>query len=227
LAIKAYIIHLSKIENSLRSALRLKKELKQFNIKSELFEGSYGDVTKEQYQLMNREHHPWTFKGPRKLVSEEHKIRQSSPGVIGCFDSHYRLWEKCIELNEPIMIFEDDAQVIRRFYNVEWDEVLSLVFSHNKKMNRYIDYLERPTGIPVAAEYKNASMPGNAGYAIKPYAAYKLVTMYKNSFLPADNAINKHVVNIQIHNYMMGKATLRDTTGGRSSLIRTNFWSKK
>lgn len=224
---KAYIIHLSKIENSLKSALRLKKELKQFNIRSELFEGSYGDVTKEQYQHMNRMHHPWTFKGPKKPVSEEHKIRQSTPGVIGCFDSHYRLWEKCVELDQPIMIFEDDAQVIRRLYNVEWEDVLSLVFSHNKKMNRYIDYLERPKGIPVASEYKNASMPGNAGYAIKPHAAYKLVTMYKNSFLPADNAINKHVVNIQIHNYMMGKATLRDKTEGRSSLIRTNYWSKK
>ena len=51
--------------------------------------------------------------------------------------------------------------------------------------------------------------------------------MYKNSLLPADNAINKHVVNIQIHNYMRGKATLRDKTEGRSSLIRTNYWSKK
>ena len=49
--------------------------------------------------------------------------------------------------------------------------------------------------------------------------------MYKNSFLPADNAINQHVVNIQIHNYMMGKAVPREKTGSKSSLIRTKFWS--
>jgi hypothetical protein len=31
------------------------------------------------------------------------------PGVLGCFYSHYRLWQKCIDLNEPIFIFEDDG----------------------------------------------------------------------------------------------------------------------
>ena len=222
---KAYIIHLSKIESSLNSGLRLQKQLDSFDIKNELFEGSYGDIAKAHYDEIGREHHPWTFKGPNALLPEEFKQKQSSPGIIGCFDSHYRLWQKCVELNKPIMIFEDDADVIRPYQPVEFNDVLSLVFSHKKKMNKYIEYLENPKGTPAAVPYKPASMPGNAGYAIKPHAAKILVDVYKNSFLPADNAINQHHVRIQIHNYMMGKATPRDKIGNKSSLIRTKFWN--
>lgn len=224
---RAHIIHLSKIESSLKSAYRLQRELKEVNIESFLFEGSYGDVTKKNYLKQGRLHHPWTFKGPQGILPEEFKQRQSTPGVIGCFDSHYRLWKKCVKLDEPIMIFEDDAHIQRGFINVDWNDVLSLVFSHKKKMNRYIEYLENPTGDPAACDYGPASMPGNAGYAIKPHAAALLVDMYKNTFLPADNAINQHVVKIQIHNYMMGKAQPREKTGRHSSLIRTDYWGKK
>lgn len=222
---KSFIIHLSKIESSKNSALRLQKELSFFNIDAELFEGSYGDITKKKYMENERHHHPWTFKGPEYLLSEYTKDKQSIPGVVGCFDSHYRLWEHCIKLKEPIMIFEDDAHIVRNYIPVEFDHVLSLVFSHSKKMSKYIEYLDNPSGIPKAADYKPSSMPGAAGYAIKPNAAKKLVTQYKYSFLPADNAINQHVVKIQIHNYMMGKAIPREKIANKSSLIRTNFWN--
>ncbi|MEZ9323151.1 glycosyltransferase family 25 protein [Vibrio sp. 10N.286.51.E5] len=35
---------------------------------------------------------------------------EMTPGELGCFASHYLLWEKCVELNEPIVVIEDDAQ---------------------------------------------------------------------------------------------------------------------
>jgi len=222
---KAYIIHLSKIESSLTSALRLQKELANIGIFANLFEGSYGNIVAKDYNNKNRNHHPWTFKGPENLCLQEDMQKQSHPGIIGCFDSHYRLWEKCANDKVPIMIFEDDASIIREYKPVEFDDVLSLVFSHNKKMQRYIKHLDDPQDIPEACDYKPSSMPGNAGYIIKPHAAKVLVEEYKNSFLPADNAINQHLVKIQIHSHMMGKAIKRDKTRGKSSLIRTNYWS--
>lgn len=222
---KAFIVHLSKIEKSLESALRLQKELLNVNIKAVLFEGSYGDVTKKEYERIGRKHHPWTFKGPNALLPEDFKLQQSTPGIIGCFDSQYRLWQKCVEINEPIMIFEDDAHIIRPYTPVEWDDVLSLVSSHGKKMTNYRHYIDNPKGIAKASFYHRSSMPGNAGYAIKPHAAKILVDTFANSFLPADNAIMQHLVKIQIHNYMMGYAISRDPTGKKSSLIRTDYWN--
>jgi GR25 family glycosyltransferase involved in LPS biosynthesis len=37
--------------------------------------------------------------------------RSISDGEVGCFLSHYGLWQKCIALNEPICIIEDDIIV--------------------------------------------------------------------------------------------------------------------
>jgi glycosyl transferase family 25 len=194
---------------------------------AELFEGSYGDVIAKKYKEENRILHPWGIKGPNKLFSMDYRMAIGTPGEKGCFDSHYTLWKKCIELDEPILIFEDDATVIRKFIPVAWKDILSVVSSHHKKMRKYIQYLEKPEGIPEAAPYGQGSMPGNAGYAIKPHAAKILVDEYKNTFLPADNAINQSLVTIQIHSYMMGKAEPRDSTHGKSSLIRTKLWDIK
>ncbi len=34
--------------------------------------------------------------------------RTAAPGEIGCYASHRALWQRCVELNQPIMIMEDD-----------------------------------------------------------------------------------------------------------------------
>jgi glycosyl transferase family 25 len=41
--------------------------------------------------------------------------RRASPGEIGCYASHRALWKKCIELDEPILIMEDDFQLEDNF----------------------------------------------------------------------------------------------------------------
>ena len=222
---KSFIIHLSKMPSSLESALAVKQSLDKFNMDSELFEGSYGSEIKIKYTNDNRQWHPWGFKGRHKLYSDEdRKSYWGLPGEMGCFDSHYRLWQKCIELNEPILIFEDDVQLVRPYIPIEWDDVLSVAFSHTKKMSKYRHYLDTPEGVPMAAPYGQASMPGNGGYAIKPHAAEILVEEYKNTYLPADNAINQDLVKIQIHSHMMGKA--KSKHDGNISLIRTRVWDK-
>lgn len=220
---KAFIIHLSKMPTSLTSALAVKQSLDRFDMNASLFEGSYGSVIKEQYIQSNRQWHPWGFKGRDKPYSEEdRKLLWGVAGEMGCFDSHYRLWQECVELDEPIFIFEDDVELIRPYIPVEWEDVLSVAFSHTKKMPRYRHYLDTPTGDPIAASYGQASMPGNGGYAIKPHAAKILIKEYKNTYLPADNAINQNLVKIQIHSYMMGKA--KSKHDGNISLIRTKIW---
>lgn len=223
--IKSFIINLSKIPSSADSALKVKESLESFDMEAELFEGTYGTVAKDTYAQNGRTPHLWGLKGPARPLPEQHRIEMGTPGIIGCFDSHYRLWQKCVEIGEPILIFEDDVILVRPFIPVEWVDVLSVAFSHYKKMMKYINYLENPTGDPQAMMYSQASMPGNGGYAIHPHAAKKLVETYANSFLPADNAINQYVVRLQIHNHMMGRARFK--TEGNVSLIRTNYWEKK
>jgi len=41
--------------------------------------------------------------------------REVTPAEIGCFASHRSMWQKCVELGRPIMIMEDDFQLMPGF----------------------------------------------------------------------------------------------------------------
>ena len=222
---KNFVICLSKIETSLTTALKLKSQLDNFEENTELFEGTYGTDAVQMMEDEGRTIHPVGIKGPTASVDENDRsiLKMQSPGVKGCFYSHYRLWKKCVELNESIVIWEDDIVLCRPFQPIEWDDVLVVALGHPTKSLRYMQYLEAPTGDSKAEEYHQSSMPGCCGYAIKPHAAKKLLKTYKNTYLPADNAINQHHVKIQIHNYIMGLALIKKD--GKKSLTRTTFWN--
>ena len=34
-----------------------------------------------------------------------------APGEVGCFASHYRLWERCVAMQTPIVVMEDDVRI--------------------------------------------------------------------------------------------------------------------
>jgi len=216
---KNFIICLSKIPASLETATNLKNQLEEFGADVELFEGTYGNDAVQMTMSENRTVHPFGIKGPID-VNSPWAEKMSSPGIKGCFYSHFRLWQQCVELNEPIVIWEDDVILTRKFFNVDWKDVLVVALGHPNKSPRYKHLLESPEGTPEAIEYKNTSMPGCCGYAIKPHAAKKLIETYKNTFLPADNAINSTLVNIQIHNYVMGIAIVE----GKKSLTSSKAW---
>lgn len=220
---KNFIICLSKIPASLETATNLKKQLEDYGSEVELFEGTYGTDAVKLMKGESRLQHPWGIKGPNNNEPSEPKGKIAAPGVQGCFYSHYNLWKKCAELNEPIAIWEDDIVLSRPFEPVDWTDVLILALGHPTKSYRYMQYLNSPEGEPRAEVYRQSSMPGCCGYAIKPHAAKKLLEVYKKTYLPADNAINQHILNIQIHTYIMGIALIKKD--GKRSLTRTDFWS--
>lgn len=216
---KTFIIHLSKIESSLESARQLQKDLESININAELFEGTYGNEAEEIFRNENRTIHPISFKG---LPIDEHYIAKTNrPGVMGCFHSHYRLWKKCIELDEELCIFEDDVKIIRPLIPVDFEDILILTLGA-RKSDRYKHYLEEHSEAPKAEYYHNSSMPGTTGYIISPAGAEKLVNTYKETFTASDNAINVMVVDIKIHNHLIGLANLEKKSLTRSS----GFWEK-
>ena len=222
---KNFIICLSKIKSSMETAVKVKEWLEEAGEDVELFEGSYGNEVKESYNLLNRRYHPWNFKhGPTNLFTDEFRDAQQSAGVMGCFDSHFRLWQKCVELDEPIMIFEDDVLFTRKFIPIEWKDILITVFGNPQKSFKYYHYLENPEGVPAAMPYYQSSMPGTPGYAITPDAAKKLIEEYSNTFLPSDNSINQFLVTIEVHSHVMGRALVK--SDGKKSLVRgkNNYW---
>ena len=105
------------------------------------------------------------------------------PGAQGCFFSHYLLWNRCIELDHPIFILEDDADVIGPM-PIMINSTIDLVKLHaprrpNKKLGIY--------GI---------TAPGAFAYWVSPTGAKKLVNFSKiNGPGLTDKLIGSFVLN--------------------------------
>lgn len=104
------------------------------------------------------------------------------PGVRGCFLSHWRLWNLCSSLNEPIGIFEHDIEFLTGPPNIEFEHVLKLEGFMLKK--------PRPAG---------AWYEGARAYILKPAGAKLLIDWVKQQgALPADVNIGLDIVNIAL-----------------------------
>jgi glycosyl transferase family 25 len=143
--------------------------------------------------------------------------------VIGCFYSHFNLWKKCIELNEPIFIFEDDVLFVRPYIPVDFEEVLIVALGSWTSVYDGDVYAE-PSGSPCAKYYPGKCLPGAVGYGITPQAAIKLVNEFKNTFTSADSAVRSSVVDIKIHSHLIGRALV--SSDGKESLTRSKRWIK-
>jgi GR25 family glycosyltransferase involved in LPS biosynthesis len=248
---KAFVIYLPDRPHSVSHANEMIATLTSYDINAELFEGTNGTNAVKLARNENRVVYPYSIKSQqvgnneleqyiRPELWEEFKQSHTykvfkkqglgtdlekmlRPGVIGCFYSHYNLWKKCVKLNEPIMIFEDDVKFYRKWYPVDWEGVLILSLGKSSfSRDPWKSFLEAPTGYPNAVKWHNYSMPGASGYAIKPKTAKSLIKFYRNYFYPADNAINASLCEIHAHNYMMGRNMIPDE--GNISMTKATDW---
>lgn len=212
---KAFVIALSKIESSRTSGLETLGKLKEYGFEAEWFEGTYGNEAEELFAKENR-----TLFDP-----ERHgKSKSDSPGAKGCFYSHYRLWQKCISLNETIAIFEDDIVFKRKFEPIKFEDILMLTINYDWKITKnYRKYLEEEFTLDTKVDYTNYCIPGASGYLITPSAAKILVDRYKNHYLTPDWAINTEILKVTIHPRLMGRSKTYDE---KESLTRSTMWNK-
>lgn len=244
---KAFIIHLPERPHSRIHSEIMLERLREFGIDAELFVGVDGIKAEQMIQKSKRTLYPYSikskeinndelrsylkddradeffekyyFRGYQRQLIGSDTDKFHLPGVKGCFMSHYLLWQKCVDLDEPIMIFEDDVIFYRGWQSVDWEGVLILSLGKTSFLKEpYKSYLEDPQGNPQPMPWPLFSMPGASGYAIKPSAALGLYKFYKKYYYPADNAINHSVCRIQIHNYIMGRNSLPDE--GNVSMTR-------
>lgn len=250
---KAFIIYLPSRPHSVAHANGMLSTLRGFGIDAEMFQGVDGDTAIAQANKAGRVLYPYSIKNhelshhevekfirpdlweefqhqhyfkiiERRRMSANEGGKLSRPGVIGCFYSHWMLWERCHSLREPIMIFEDDVKFYRGYQPVGFRGVLILSLGKSSFLNEpYRTYLEDPQGLPCAQPWRLFSMPGASGYAITPGAALGLLKHYRGYYYPADNAINQFVCDIQIHNYVMGRNTLPEE--GNISMTKSKHWN--
>ena len=138
------------------------------------------------------------------------KMKKGRLGVVGCFFSHYYLWQECMQTNTPFVILEHDGYMLKPLPgNIlhTFEDVLKLdrcdPFS-----NSYNKKLDLESTMPFSVEkYTNLEnknpvkigtgnyFKGAYAYIIKPSGATKLIkNIRQNGHVPADQQIGDWIV---------------------------------
>ena len=130
-------------------------------------------------------------------------------GEVGCFLSHWHIWQKCIERNESLIVLEDDAILTERF---DMEEVESLPFDFV-----YLAYHEMGNGIKITDKLSVPVYPyWTLAYMIRPDAARKLINNEaKRNIFPVDEYLPTMMKSLNVAGYTedVVKAVSRSVQG--------------
>lgn len=165
---------------------------KEFGVKLEIFDAIHGADAPEVIKELGLRQYRAKMKGGRL-------------GVLGCFLSHYFLWHECVEANEPFMIFEHDAYMLRPLPKKVlklFPDILKLdsLDPYRDTYNAELDAQGKEDTIWSLHDRldhgkhihnKGLYSIGGYGYIIKPHAAKHLIEKVSvNGFRPADHQIH-------------------------------------
>jgi glycosyl transferase family 25 len=112
-------------------------------------------------------------------------------GQLGCFASHFLLWEKCVELNKPIIILEDDARLQEQSFlefiacaNNLPDRYGCVRLFTNQSKNYRLQVVEKFNNFSLA-KFSKGHMR-TTGYYITPWAAKKFIEGADEWVFPVD-----------------------------------------
>lgn len=131
-----------------------------------------------------------------------------------CFTNHVRLWNKCIELNEPIAVLEQDVYCVGNWNDQQFDDVLllNIVSAFKQKVFDRVSNKPNYDGQLGIHDYKDTFLkytknnlfygsfmiPGTGAYAVTPTGAKKLLkTLEMHGWEQSDYFINTSHVRIQ------------------------------
>lgn len=146
----------------------------------------------------NLKHYPAEYDVKKRL---KHFGFHISNGLLGCFLSHRKAWQKCIELNQICIILEDDAKLMPHFTQAidiaiqiqdHWDLFrLNAVYEKDHLKIGAIDHYQ------IIENLKDPSSA--AGFIVKPSAARKLLMHSEHFYIPNDDFIeSRHIHGLRI-----------------------------
>ncbi|GAB6262757.1 glycosyltransferase family 25 protein [Photobacterium sp. 53610] len=117
------------------------------------------------------------------------------PAEIACYASHFALWEKCVELNEPIVILEDNVKLLT-------EDLHSLLkdLSHRVEQCGYIKMsAHQPNQYKAAFKIEGIyslgfyckGTCGTSAYIISPQAAKQFILHAQYFIEPVDDYMEK------------------------------------
>ena len=117
---------------------------------------------------------------PRKGWRDPFQYRQITKGEMGCFASHYQIWQECYHSAQPILVFEDDVEINWDLYNE--DRLNEIMNFHEKAVSLLLlGYNENePNKVREMSDLTDCVRPGypyNAhAYIMTPHFAQVLIS---------------------------------------------------
>ena len=124
---------------------------------------------------------------------DPYKHRRITKGEVGCFLSHYSVWQRVIQLNEPVLILEDDCILNEELY----DEALYTKMIEEGCGMLYLGYNEnKPDEVKESDLFDMCEVPvypyNTHAYIITPQTADTLVNAgFHRKIIPADEVLTK------------------------------------
>lgn len=121
-------------------------------------------------------------------------------GQLGCYASHYLLWEKCIQDNTPMIVIEDDVvidfDILKKFIkkSITIPERYECIRLFRNMSNRYAETTDLDFGDFVINKYNRGHLRAT-GYYITPSGAKKFLGASSEWFLPVDLYMDRFWVN--------------------------------
>lgn len=176
---EGYIITIETNSNSVRVSERCADSAFKFGIHTNIF--SAYTPRHEPIRILES-------KGVDTIGLHDSRNYSYIDAAAGCFLSHFMLWEKCVQINKPIIIFEHDAIVINE---------IPLDILDGTGFDQVVNLGTPATGIHKIPEFTGVGLlssshrfKGTYGYAIKPTGALKLIDRAKNAVAAADMFLN-------------------------------------
>ena len=115
--------------------------------------------------------------------------RPHAIGEVGCYASHYLVWKKCVELNEPILVFEDhialNADLFRKSLNITKQHIEKCGFIRLQDSKNKLLYSVEEYDTQQLVKYLKVPQ-GTACYAITPDAARAFIKHSSTFKYPVD-----------------------------------------
>ena len=171
---KSFIIAIQSLPESMDMAQRCIDSAKNYNMDVEIFPAITPKDDPEKI-LINEEINFDKFKN---------NIYSRYLNSLSCFLSHYFLWKKCIEIDEPRLILEHDAVFVDKLdTNTQFSHLLSIGKPSYGRFN-----IPKTVGVNKLTSKKY--LPGAHAYIVKPNAAVEIVNMAKTKAEPTDVFLN-------------------------------------
>lgn len=182
-----FIINLAK---SSERRFHIQQQLDPLNIAYQFFPAVYGKEN-PNHPLFQK------YNERKRLLRKGHRMSLSQ---LGCFASHYLLWQKCIELDKGIIILEDDSIIHSNF--IEINDFLASAQNpfeflwlsppapvrRNQKGDTVLEISQ--TKNKVARFYQGWG--NTTGYYINPLGARKLIDYTQEWIYDVDISIDRY-----------------------------------